>query len=36
MSLTKEDQELIKEEERLYQETIETLLEQLPEVRMEL
>jgi len=33
MPLTEEDRELIKEEEKLYRETIEILLEQLPEVR---
>ena len=33
MSLTEEDQQLIEEEERLYHETIETLAEQLPDVR---
>jgi len=33
MSLTEEDQKLIDEEEQLYYETIETLAEQLPEVR---
>ena len=33
MSLAEEDQQLIDEEERLYYETIESLAEQLPEVR---
>ena len=33
MSLTKEDQQLIEEEERLFCETMEMLLKQLPEVR---
>ena len=33
MSLTEEDQKLIDEEEQLYYETIETLAEQLPDVR---
>ena len=33
MSLTKEDQQLIEEEERLYYETIEILVEQLPDAR---
>ena len=33
MSLTKEDQKLIEEEEKLYNETIESLVEQLPEAR---
>ena len=33
MPLTKEDQKLIEEEEELYRQTIEILLDQLPEVR---
>jgi len=33
MSLAEEDQQLIDEEERLYYETIESLSEQLPDVR---
>ncbi|SVC67221.1 uncharacterized protein METZ01_LOCUS320075, partial [marine metagenome] len=33
MSLAEEDQKLIDEEEQLYYETIETLVEQLPDVR---
>ena len=33
MSLTKEDQQLIEEEERLIYKTIEALVEQLPETR---
>jgi len=33
MSLAEEEQQLIDEEERLYYETIESLAEQLPDVR---
>ena len=33
MSLAEEEQQLIDEEERLYYETIESLAEQLPEIR---